>query len=90
METLQEITKTKITRNTRIQKLWERNRYLAQNHKRDVFVDNAEFLVYHWSGKAATFSPATGETAAEEDERIVIGEDNYRVDIGKEMIRAQG
>lgn len=83
METLQEITKTKITRNTRIQKLWERNRYLAQNHKRDVFVDNAEFLVYHWSGKAATFSPATGETAAEEDERIVIGDHNCRVDIGK-------
>jgi len=74
------IFKSRFQRDSRIQKLWERNRFLAQNHKRDVYVDNAEFLVYHWSGKAATFSPATGETAS--TKRINLGDHNCRVDIG--------
>jgi choline trimethylamine-lyase len=72
-----------IARNARIEKLWQRNHDLAENHMRDLYVDNAEFLVYHWSGKAATFSPATGELAAAADERINLGDHNCRVDNGK-------
>lgn len=72
-----------IERNARIQRLWERNHSLAQNHQRDLYVDNPEFLVYHWSGEAATFSPATGETAADADVRINIGDHNCRVDNGE-------
>lgn len=49
--------------------------------KRDLYCDNAEFLVYHWSGEAASFSPATGEHACA-DHRINIGDHNARVDIG--------
>ena len=75
--------KSVITKSSRIDELHKRNLWLAQNHKRDLFVDNAEFLVYHWSGQAATFSPATGELAATEDERINIGDHNCRVDNGK-------
>lgn len=75
--------KTTIMKNDRIAKLHERNLFLAQNHKRDLFVDNPEFLVYHWSGKAAAFSPATGETAGEASERINCGDHNCRVDNGQ-------
>jgi hypothetical protein len=64
--------KSNIKKNFRIQKLHERNLFLAQAHRRDIFVDNPEFLVYRWSGKAATYSPATGETAASADEKINI------------------
>jgi choline trimethylamine-lyase len=39
--------KSIITSNQRINKLHERNLFLAQNHKRDINVDNPEFLVYH-------------------------------------------
>ncbi len=70
-------------KNKRIQKLHERNLFLAQNHKRDLYVDNPEFLVYHWSGKAAAFSPATGETASAANERINCGDHNCRVDNGQ-------
>lgn len=69
-------------RSKRLEKLYQRNKELAQNHKRDLYVDNPEFLVYHWSGKAATFSPATGETAADVNERINLGDHNCRIDIG--------
>lgn len=74
--------KSPFTKSARIDLLHKRNLELAQNHKRDIFVDNPEFLVYHWSGKAATFSPATGETAASQEERINIGDHNCRVDSG--------
>lgn len=70
------------TKSDRIERLHQRNLSLAQNHKRDIYVDNPEFLVYHWSGKAATFSPATGETAASQEDRINIGDHNCRVDSG--------
>ncbi|MFR8355993.1 MAG: pyruvate formate lyase family protein [Parabacteroides sp.] len=66
----------------RIERLHKRNLELAQHHKRDIYVDNPEFLVYHWSGKAATFSPATGDTAASESERINLGDHNCRIDVG--------
>jgi len=71
-----------IVKNERIQKLHERALSLARNHKRDIYVDNPEFLVYHWSGKAAAFSPATGELAASVTERINLGDHNCRIDNG--------
>lgn len=74
--------KSQFVKSYRIGQLHQRNLELAQSHKRDIYVDNPEFLVYHWSGKAATFSPATGETAASQEERINIGDHNCRVDSG--------
>ncbi len=69
----------------RIQALIKRNNQLATEHKRDLYVDNPEFLVYHWSGEAAAFSPNTGELAADEDKRINLGDHNARVDVGGEF-----
>ncbi len=66
----------------RVQNLIDRSHELALNHKRDLYVDNAEFLVYHWSGEAAAFSPNTGELSAAEDTRINLGDHNARVDVG--------
>ncbi len=66
----------------RIRNLIDRSHELARTHKRDLYVDNPEFLVYHWSGEAAAFSPNTGELSAAEDTRINIGDHNARVDIG--------
>lgn len=73
----------KFEKSLRIEKLHQRNKMLAQNHKRDIYVDNPEFLVYHWSGKAAAFSPATGETSADVNERINLGDHNCRIDTGE-------
>ena len=66
----------------RMQLLIDRRLELVIGQKRHVYCDNAEFLVYHWSGEAATFSPATGEHACA-DKRIEIGDHNARVDNGK-------
>lgn len=71
---------TSIEMTKRMEKLAERSHELAKANKRDVYVDNPEFLVYHWSGQAETFSPATGEQA--NDNRINIGDHNCRVDVG--------
>ncbi|MCF7927839.1 MAG: hypothetical protein K9L68_02375 [Spirochaetales bacterium] len=71
-----------ISPNSRVQALIDRRDKLAREHKRDLYVDNPEFLVYHWSGEAEAFSPATGEHAAAEDKRINLGDHNCRVDIG--------
>ncbi|MDZ8120203.1 pyruvate formate lyase family protein [Pontiella sp. NLcol2] len=68
--------------NNRIKKLIDRRDWLAKNHKKDIYCDNAEFLIYHWSGKAETFAAATGEQAADEDERINIGDHTARIDGG--------
>lgn len=65
----------------RIQALINRRLQLVVEQKRHVYCDNAEFLVYHWSGESATFSPATGEHACA-DKRIEIGDHNARVDNG--------
>jgi len=67
---------------SRIERLIRRSHELARTHKRDLYVDNAEFLVYHWSGEAAAFSPNTGELSAAEDKRINLGDHNARVDVG--------
>lgn len=66
----------------RIRKLWKRSTDLSKQGKRNVYVDNAEFLVYHWSGLSAGFSPATGEMALSDDQRINLGDHNCRVDVG--------
>jgi len=66
----------------RIKRLRDRRDWLAKHHKKDIYCDNAEFLIYHWSGKAETFAAATGEQAAAEDERINIGDHTARVDVG--------
>jgi formate C-acetyltransferase len=77
---------SKVERNffpdNRMQSLIDRRLELVIGQKRHVYCDNAEFLVYHWSGEAATFSPATGEHACS-DKRIEIGDHNARVDNGK-------
>ena len=72
----------KFVPNNRMQALIDKRLQLVINKKRDLYCDNAEFLVYHWSGEAASFSPATGEHACNIDERINIGDHNARVDIG--------
>ena len=72
----------KFTTGQRMQALIDRRLKLVIDKKRDLYCDNAEFLVYHWSGEAASFSPATGEHACETDKRINIGDHNARVDIG--------
>ncbi len=76
---------SKFVQNERISKLAERSHYLAKNNKRNVYCDNEEFLIYHWSGKSPAFSPATGEQALADNERITIGDHNCRVDIGGEF-----
>ncbi len=68
--------------NDRLKYLRRRRDALAANHERDLYCDNAEFLIYHWSGKSETFAAATGDNAASEDERINIGDHTCRVDIG--------
>ena len=68
--------------NERLEHLRRRRDAIAKAHKRDLYCDNAEFLIYHWSGKSETFAAATGENAAPEDERINIGDHSCRVDAG--------
>ncbi len=67
----------------RMQKLIERNRYLALNKKRELLAPNPEFLIYHWSGECEAFAPATGELAPPADQVISFGDHNCRVDTGK-------
>lgn len=75
--------KTTFAASPRIRRLWKRSTDLSKAGKRNVYVDNREFLVYHWSGHSAGFSPATGEMALSDSERINIGDHNCRVDTGK-------
>ncbi len=84
MQIVEKQKQTELIADKRIQALINRNHKLAIEHKRDLYVDNPEFLVYHWSGEAAAFSPNTGELAADEDKRINLGDHNARVDIGGE------
>lgn len=73
-------TEAKIVPGARIKTLTERSHTLAVEGKRDLYVDNAEFLVYHWSGESSAFTPATGEDA--HTDAINIGDHNCRVDVG--------
>lgn len=65
----------------RLETIRHRRTQLNITHKRDLLCDNAEFLVYHWSGQSEAFAPATGDQA--HGERINIGDHNCRVDCGK-------
>jgi formate C-acetyltransferase len=67
---------------SRLDRLAVRSHDLSMGNRRNVYVDNREFLVYHWSGKSSAFSPATGEQALGDDERINLGDHNCRVDVG--------
>ncbi|MEI8233272.1 MAG: pyruvate formate lyase family protein [Verrucomicrobiota bacterium] len=58
----------------------ERRDRLGREGRRSNFVDNAEFLVYHWSGVGEGFAPPTGEFAI--DNRINLGDNNCRVYLG--------
>ncbi len=82
MQTVEKNIQAGLKADERIKALIKRNHELATEHKRDLYVDNPEFLVYHWSGEAAAFSPNTGELAADEDKRINLGDHNARVDVG--------
>ncbi len=85
MQVVKNNTESGLKADDRISALIKRNHELATEHKRDLYVDNPEFLVYHWSGEAAAFSPNTGELAADEDKRINLGDHNARVDVGGEF-----
>ena len=76
---------SKFQRSPRLERLWKRSTDLSKSGRRNVYVDNPEFLVYHWSGHSAGFSPATGEMALSDDQRINLGDHNCRVDIGKDF-----
>lgn len=65
----------------RLDSIRRRRTDLNITHKRDLYCDNAEFLVYHWSGKSEAFTPATGDQAS--SSRINIGDHNCRVDNGQ-------
>jgi len=73
---------SKFTQNKRIEKLAERSHSLSKDGKRNVYADNEDFLIYHFSGESPAFSPATGEFAVGDDIRINIGDHNCRVDVG--------
>ncbi len=73
----------KFVPDSRMQALIDKRLQLVINKKRDLYCDNPEFLVYHWSGEAATFSPASGEHACDVNKRIEIGDHNARVDVGR-------
>lgn len=78
-------TNSNFKQSERINHLWKRSTDLSKQGKRNVYVDNPEFLVYHWSGISAGFSPATGEMALDDSQRINLGDHNCRVDVGKEF-----
>lgn len=77
------MVQSKFKMDDRMKSLWKRSTNLSKAGKRNVYVDNPEFLVYHWSGHSAGFSPATGEMALAEDQRINLGDHNCRVDNGQ-------
>ena len=70
----------KLVRDDRMQHLLDRRDRLGREGRRSNFVDNPEFLVYHWSGTGEGFAPPTGEQAI--SERINIGDNNCRVYLG--------
>ena len=69
-----------LVRSERMQRLVDRRDRLGREGRRSNFVDNAEFLVYHWSGVGEGFAPPTGEQAV--SGRINVGDNNCRVFLG--------
>lgn len=74
----------------RIEYLTNRANELASSGKRNLYAENPEFLVYHWSGHSCAFAPATGEMSVDEDKRINLGDHNCRVDVGGEFPALSG
>jgi len=70
----------KLVRDDRMQRLVGRRDRLGCEGRRSNYVDNPEFLVYHWSGVGEGFAPPTGEQAV--SQRINIGDNNCRVALG--------
>jgi len=79
---------SKPVRDGRMQRLAGRRDRLGREGRRSNFVDNPEFLVYHWSGLGEGFAPPTGEQAI--TERINIGDNNCRVFLGIPFPHAAG
>ena len=73
-------------RDPRLVRLAARRDLLGREGRRSCYVDNAEFLVYHWSGVGEGFAPPTGDGAI--DQRINIGDNNCRVALGVPYPRA--
>ena len=67
-------------RDARMQRLADRRDRLGREGRRSNFVDNPEFLVYHWSGVGEGFAPPTGDQAL--SQRINVGDNNCRVSLG--------
>ena len=70
----------KPVRDARMERLAERRDRLGREGRRSNFVDNPEFLVYHWSGVGEGFAPPTGAQAV--SQRINVGDNNCRVSLG--------
>ena len=49
------MVQSKFKMDDRMKSLWKRSTDLSKEGKRNVYVDNPEFLVYHWSGHSAGF-----------------------------------
>ena len=77
------VVKSNFPQSERMKALWKRSTDLSKEGKRNNLVDNAEFLVYHWSGHTSGFSPATGELAVDDGTRINVGDHCCRVDNGE-------
>ena len=71
---------SEIVPDNRMQRLVERRDRLGREGRRSNFVDNPEFLIYHWSGVGEGFAPPTGEQAVAQ--RINVGDNNCRVFLG--------
>jgi formate C-acetyltransferase len=69
-----------LIRDERMQRLAARRDRLGREGRRSNFVDNLEFLVYHWSGLGEGFAPPTGQQAI--SGRINVGDNNCRVLLG--------
>jgi len=76
----EEIPALKLVYGNRLKVLAERRDRLGREGRRSNFVDNPEFLVYHWSGVGEGFAPPTGEQAV--SRRLNIGDNNCRVALG--------
>lgn len=74
---------SKFDQNNRIAKLAERSHELSRTGKRNLYADNEDFLIYHFSGESPAWAPATGEFAKGDDKRIMIGDRNSRVSTGE-------
>jgi len=59
---------SKFLKNKRIGLLAKRSHDLSKNGKRNLYADNEDFLIYHFSGESPAFSPTTGENAVSDEQ----------------------